>query len=281
MVTDQDASTFAAAGYPAAWERMTAEWARPEGDDRAWLLYSANYLLRTGGVRWALDPLSLRRRLPSAPAVEPAALAALDLIVLSHRHADHFDPQLLRELKACSARWVIPEFMHAHVQDLDLPAERVIVPQPLEPLRFGGLTLTPFEGLHLEADASRPDGQRGVPAMGYLAEFHGKRWLFPGDTRTYDAGRLPRFGALDGLFAHVWLGRSAALEPEPPLLESFCRFCLDLQPGRIVLTHLDEWGRAEPERWGVHHARQAMMRLQALAPEVPVRFARMGDGIPL
>jgi len=74
---------------------MLSEWQRPEASDRAWLLYPANYLLRTAGIRWAIDPLTLCQRLPIAPEVDVSALAGLDCIVLTHRHADHLDVGLL------------------------------------------------------------------------------------------------------------------------------------------------------------------------------------------
>ena len=68
----------------------------------------------------------------------------------------------------------------------------MIVPVNGEPIHLGSLTLTPFTGLYLT------DGQ-GVPSTGYLAEFNGKRWLIPGDTRVYDLAQLPCFGRLDGV----------------------------------------------------------------------------------
>jgi hypothetical protein len=271
----------AAHAYPGLFARIVSEWAAPVPGDRAWLLYAANYLLRTGGVRWALDPLSLRQRLPTAPEVDPSALAALDYVVLTHRHADHLDLNLLRRLRDLPLRWIVPEFLLDPLQSLGLPPEKLILSRRLEPLALGGLTLTPFDGLHWEPAPGYPDGQRGVPALGYLAEFNGKRWLFPGDTRTYDATRLPAFGRLDGLFAHLWLGRSAALLEAPPFLDAFCRFCLDLQPGCLIITHLDEWGRPAAEQWTRTHARMAVDWFHAHAPGIPVHIAGMGDSLAL
>ena len=111
-----------------------------------------------------------------------------------------------------------------------------------------------------------PDGRRGPPVMGYLAEFNGKRWLIPGDTRKDDANQLPSFGAVDGLFAHLWFGRSCALHSEPPLSDAFCQFCLDLSPRRILLTHLNEYGRDANEFWDLQHARKIMPWLACWQP---------------
>lgn len=278
-----DRKAALATGYPCLWQSMLSEWGRPdeEASDRAWLLYSANYLFRTGGVRWVLDPLTLQRRLPSAPGVDTSALAALDYIVLTHRHADHLDPALLSQLKAFPARWILPEFLLDQLRPLTLPAEKIILAHPGEPLSLGNLALTPFNGLHWEADPGYPENRRGVPALGYLAEFNGKRWLLPGDTRTYDASQLPGFGAVDGLFAHLWLGRGQALQAQPHLLDDFCRFCQELQPGRIIITHLEEVGRLPQEYWDMDHLEQVRQHLLALKPELSVEPARVGESVCL
>jgi phosphoribosyl 1,2-cyclic phosphodiesterase len=272
----------ASEAYPQIWHQIIEEWNSTDQSDRAWLMYSANYLLRTGGVRWALDPLTLRRRLPSAPAVDASALSAADFIVLTHRHADHLDPDLLRSLCDYSLRWVVPAPMLSQVWDeVGIQEKDILVPEPLKPFELHGIYFTPFEAFHWSADPSRPEGRRGVPEIGYLAEFCGKRWLFPGDTRTYDADLLPRFGGVDGLVAHLWLGRQRGLQEDEAMIESFCRFCLNLQPGRIVLTHLEELGRDARDYWDEGHAERVVQRFCQLAPSLEVTFARMGDSFQL
>jgi hypothetical protein len=49
-----------AARHSHLWADMIAKWNLPGPEDRAWLMYSANYLFRTGEVHWAMDPLTLR-----------------------------------------------------------------------------------------------------------------------------------------------------------------------------------------------------------------------------
>ncbi len=269
------------AAFPARWHRMIVEWARQDTSDRAWLMYSANYLFRTAGVRWALDPLSMRQRLPTAPRVDLSALVILDYVVLTHRHADHLDLNLLTRLCDFPAQWIVPEFLLDSVRTIDRPHKPVIVARPMEPLRLGGLTLTPFEGNHWETSPGYPQDLRGLPAMGYLAEFNGRRWLLPGDTRTYDTSKLPDFGQVDGLMAHIWLGRSQALKEQPALLEDFCRYCLAAHADRVVITHLQEVGRRLEEFWDVQHYNMVKKRLLELQPLLPVASALMGDSIDL
>jgi hypothetical protein len=127
----------AAREYPRLWQRIVSAWSSPEGSDQACLMYAANYLFRTGGVRWALDPLTLRQRLPYAPEVDISPLAALDYVVLTHHHADHLDLNLLHLLKEFQTRWVVPEFLRDSLSFLSLPDEKNNHSLPVGSTAFG------------------------------------------------------------------------------------------------------------------------------------------------
>lgn len=270
--------------FPNLWSQMIAGWQQPATDDQAWLMYSASYLVRTGGVHWAIDPVRFSHRVPGAPAIDFGKdLSSLSFVLLTHRHADHLDLDLLRALKDLPILWVIPEPMVSLVQrEAAIPAQRLIVPKPLEPLHIRDLTITPFEGLHWERFAAGESGvPQGVPATGYLVEFSGKRWLFPSDIRNLNAGKLPPFGPADGLFAHLWLGRGSALLKEPPLLDAFCEFILALRPRHVILTHLEEFGRDPRDYWDGRHADRVCLRLRESAPGTLVTTAFMGKSVSL
>ena len=275
-----------AASYPARWSQIIAEWSHPSENDCAWLMYSANYLLRTAGVRWGIDPLRLKHRLPKASEEDFARdLRGLSFVVLTHEHGDHLDIELLRALRNLPIRWIVPEaILQQVIAEAGLPEGRVTIPQVLQPIEIQGIKIVPFEGLHWETPASRQAGVeagelKGVPSMGYLAEFGGKRWLFPGDTRTYEVAQLPDFGPVDGVFAHLWLGRGCALLDRPPQLDAFCRFYINLKPGAIVVTHLEEFGRQADDYWDGEHFRQVSARIRDLAPGMRVTCAVMGDRV--
>src|SRR4030042_5688072 len=79
----------AVARYPGLWNRVTDEWRADSAEDRAWLVHSANYLLRTQNVRWAIDPLALRWGVPEAqPLPLQRSLAHVSFVVITHRHPD-------------------------------------------------------------------------------------------------------------------------------------------------------------------------------------------------
>ena len=266
----------ASALYPALWSKMIAEWIVPDPQDRVWLMYSANYLFRTRSIRWAIDPLILNWRLKDAPRVDAAHdLGRLTFIVLTHDHNDHLDIDLLSALRHLPIRWIVPEFLLSKVMgQAGLSREKIMIPSPLIPIEIYGIKIIPFEGLHWETAA---DGSlKGLPAMGYLIESNGKRWLFPGDTRTYDASRLPSLDPVDMLFAHLWLGRGSALLDEPPLLEPFCRFLLDLKPRRIILTHLYELGRDANDFWDESHMQMVNSRFQEMSANISISPLLMG-----
>jgi phosphoribosyl 1,2-cyclic phosphodiesterase len=273
--------TEISAQYPSLWSKMIAEWNQPGSDDRSWLMYSANYLFRTNNIRWAMDPLALGWRIKDAPKVDVTHdLSGLSFVLLTHHHNDHLDIDLLSALRHLPITWVVPDFILTEVVErAGLPRKNIIVPVSLESIELNGIRILPFDGSHWE---NTPDGElKGVPALGYLIEVQGKRWLFPGDTRAYDASRLPATGPVDELFAHLWLGRGSALMNEPPLLDSFCRFCLDLQPRRIILTHLKEFGRDADDFWDESHVDQVCAKFQEINLDVLVTSAYMGTNILL
>ncbi len=262
---------------------MANAWAEPDGEPRAWLMYSASYLVHTGGLHWAIDPVRLKHRLVSAPSADYATdLQHLSLVLLTHEHGDHLDLQLLRSLRHLLITWVVPEPLLARVRgEAAIAPGRVLVPRPLEPMDQAGIRITPFDGMHWENHTAGAEQRRGVPSTGYLVEYGSKRWLFPGDTRSYVAGDLPAFGPVDVLFAHLWLGRAAAQHNPPPLLDDFCRWCIDLSPTRVVLAHLNEFGRDPEDYWTDEHARRVVGRIRQLRPELPVMPVSMGSSIEL
>ncbi len=266
----------AKAGYSAAWEKMIGEWKSTEAGEYAWLTYSANYLLHTAGVRWALDPVALSSRFPTMKSPDYAGdLGSLQVIVLSHVHNDHLDLDLISALKELPLLWVIPEFMiDLVIKNAAIPSRRIISPKPGSRINIKGLTLTPFEGLHIH-------DQGGVPEMGYLAEFSGYRWLFPGDTRQYDASQLPEFGRLDGVFAHLWLGKAGAWKDPPPLINEFCHFFSAFASKRLVITHLNEYGRDEKDIWGENHFHSVVQEFKKSAPSLQIEMGLTGNRINL
>ncbi len=274
------------------WARMMSEW-QADGPDAMWLMYSADYLLRTAGLRWAIDPVRLTYHVAQAGPVPTAPLADLDLVVLTHNHHDHVDEELLRELsRHDDTRWVVPHHMREVIGRCCIRQKRVIVPQPMRSVAVGPLRLTAFEGLHWEYPGRWGEGApvAGIDASGYLAEWSvgregangRRRLLIPGDTRTYDGSALPDFGPVDTVLAHVWLGRGAALEPDPPRLGELCGFIAALRPTeKVVLGHLEEVSREPEDYWSRGHADQVRRRLAEMLQGVAIEAPELWSAVTL
>jgi len=267
--------------YPKLWDRMLLEFSTPDVIARGWMLYSANYLFNTARVRWAMDPLRMVQRIPNSPDLDVSPLEKLDYIILTHRHADHLDLELLRLLLNYPATWIIPEFLLDHLRIEGLLSNKIVTPRSMEPISMDGITLTPFEGFHWESSNPDQNGRRGIPSMGYMVEFNGKRWLFPGDTRTYNPDALTGFGPVDVLFAHLWLGKGCALQDTPELIEAFCLHCLSSNPKLINITHLEEFGRQPGDYWDTRHFVPIEDWFRKHNPEIKVKSAFMGETILL
>jgi hypothetical protein len=263
---------------------MMRDW-RAAGPDAVWLTYAANYLLRTAGTRWMIDPARLNNLVPEAAPVPLDDLAALDFVFLTHGHSDHIDAALLRELARLGhLQWVVPRHMLTVAERQGIPVSRIIVPEPLQPLTIGNVTLTTFEGLHWEYPDRWGVGKpvAGIDAAGLLVEWPGHRVLFPGDTRTYDVAALPNLSPIDTLFAHVWLGRGAALQSNPPQLDAFCDFIEALAPTRrILLTHLWQVAREAEDYWDERHAKLVMTKLSKTMPGVAVTTPALWERVDL
>jgi L-ascorbate metabolism protein UlaG (beta-lactamase superfamily) len=266
----------AAAKYPGVWKHVIAEWNSDLTGNSAWLTYSANYLLHTAGVRWAIDPFSMSTRVTGIPVPDFAQdMQKLELVVLTHAHNDHLDLNLIRAIASLPIKWVIPEDMVDHILGkTTLNRSQIIIPKPGGMIYFKNLSLTPFASLHFHA-------RGGVKETGYLANIMQKNWLFPGDIRDFDPTRLPAFGSIDGVFAHLWLGKACALKEEPPYLDEFCNFFNRFSPKRIIVTHLNEFGRDETELWDETHFDRVKQRLAEVAPLVKVEMAVMGSKVTL
>lgn len=256
---------FVLSGFAARWHRMISQWQSPSPDDAVWLMYTASYLFATRGLRWAVDPVRLANRVPEAPPIEAARdLRALNFVLLTHRHADHVDSELWSQLAALDCLWIVPE----HMTDLffgisGLRRSRHLVAVSGREIAIPGARVTPFVSPHGER---RPDGVfQHVPATGYRVQIDECSFLFPGGVRTFELAGIEGFEGADVVFAHVFLGRSAALMPVPPLRDAFVDFYLACRSQRVFLTHLYELGREPADCWRLHHAQ---MIEDALVPTV-------------
>ena len=177
-----------------------ATWS-PQTITAAWLGHST-VLLNFFGVTILTDPVLLRRvgantcvgtigaKRLVAPALKPAQLPPIDLVLLSHAHMDHLDFATLHALSGH------PQAVTAHATDDLLQGTRLKNITPLawgEKARIrttnGDVHLRAFEVKHWGA-RWRYDKFRGYNA--YALEREGKKIIFGGDTALCESFRAQR-----------------------------------------------------------------------------------------
>ncbi|GAA0271241.1 MBL fold metallo-hydrolase [Cryptosporangium japonicum] len=225
-----------------------------------YFLGHSTVLVETEGVRVLTDPVLLPRvanvlRRAAAP-LDPALHSDVDVVCISHLHADHLDLASLRRLGR-DTLLVVPE---GAGELLHRKGFREVV--ELSPGKFhdvGAVRITATPAVH---DGLRtPFGPRAL-AVGYLIE--------SATTRVYFAGDTDQFDEMDDLGA---LGLDVALIP-------VWGWGPNLGPG-----HLDPRGAAEatgrlrprfavPIHWGTLHPYGIGRWMRAHLIDPPRRYAQ-------
>jgi L-ascorbate metabolism protein UlaG (beta-lactamase superfamily) len=244
---------------------------RPDLDLR--FIGHATVLIEVGGVRILTDPF-LRSQLGPlvrhGPPPDLETLGDVDVIVISHGHADHFD---LASLGAVAGRplVVVP-------RGLGTRARRAVRGEVLEMtaderIDLGRLEITAVTARHWIS----PGAPRAQP-LGYLLDI-GTRVYFAGDTGRFPAMRRMA-GAVEVALLPVWTW-GPHLGPGHLGPRSAAEVLVDIAPSVAVPIH---WGTLYPrqlhrvwsgplmepgDRFAAHAAR--------LAPDVDVRVLRPGE----
>lgn len=124
-----------------------------------------------------------------APAYDRGEIRSLPatLALVTHRHADHWEPQLF-----AGTNWKVlapPDATSA------VPPDRVV--PPTSRVAFGPIVIEPLETPHAR-----------IGHYSYLVTWHGRRLYFTGDTESADTLLAAR--NLDVAFVSPWLYRSIA-----------------------------------------------------------------------
>lgn len=147
----------------------------------------ATLLVEVDGVRVLTDP-ALTRRLGHLRryAAPPAAdVRRVDVVLISHLHADHLHPRSLRQVAAASpgATIVVPRGGAVFVEPAGL--RQVVEVEAGERLVVAGVQLEVTAAVH-GAERSPVDRRSAAP-VGYVLEHEGRRLWFAGDTDRYPA----------------------------------------------------------------------------------------------
>jgi L-ascorbate metabolism protein UlaG (beta-lactamase superfamily) len=244
------------------------------GDRITWLGH-ATVLIELDGVRLLTDPVLGRRVGPlvrvSGEAVDAAALAPIDSVLLSHLHADHADLGSLRRLHAPV---IAPSGAGDWLRGAGIEVVREV--SAGTEVSVGDVGVTAIPALH--DDRRRPLGRHADP-VGFVA--HGPLGVyFAGDTDLFEGMRELR-GTVDVALLPVWgWGPSVGeghLDPQRAAQAAAMigpKLAIPIHWGTFALP----WARdGDSDR----HAREFAERVLEVAPRVEVRVLAPGESAEL
>ena len=240
---------------------------------RVSLLGASSYLFQTGDFHWCMDPsFRFAYKLAKSPHRIGELLKDLDLVVITHAHADHFEEETVRQLAKNKTLWLIPDFMEEKAKAFGILPERMILAHEGEILTVGPLTLRVLAGRHF-----RPDTGKGTRAYGYVIQAEGHPTMaFPADVRDYSTDGIDPLDA-DVCFAHVWLGDKSDLADFGEYPDAFAAFMLKYSKKHLILAHLYENGRKDRQMWRREHALLSANALQTRCPDAKISIPAPGE----
>lgn len=272
LITEENARQYWAS-FPKRWEAMVAHIASaPSG---IWLMGHANYLLKTSSL-WAVDlnvcPTQAKQHL--LPRLRQD-LAALQVVMVTHYDVDHYDAQLLEALGENRLTVLVPHFIFPEDAQRLMRAGIVLrIVRPGDRIHLGELDIQVLPGFHVDQAGV------GVDAVGYRVRSQEQSFLFPSDVRNYPM--CHHQPGADWLFAHLWLGRVCAhLPPCEPGCSLFCDYLQRMNARHVLLTHLYDFGRIIPERWGTEHVALVQECLEGRGVSLDLAAPALGCRIPI
>lgn len=201
-------------------------------------LGGAGYALKTAEGKVALiDPYlsnSLERfygwkRLPSSPVVLQPREVEADLVLTTHAHEDHLDPDTIPGIaEGSKAIFVGPKTCVEMMREWGIPSERVMELNRGEQRVIAGIPVSAVLAHHVS-----PAGAQTPDAVGYVLELEGTVIYHTGDSLyTAELGRVKERHP-DILFV-VINGQYGNMNPEEA-----ARLTAELAPHRVVPMH---WG---------------------------------------
>lgn len=180
-----------------------------------------------------------------APPLRPDEITDASVILLTHDHVDHTDPQTLLPLAEASPRMrlVAPFTSRDRLVGAGLAEGRVEVPRVGEPISVAGATITAVPSAHTDVDHDPTKGAQGYPYVGYVIEWNDVTVYHAGDTVVYD-GLLEKLSAweLDVVFLPI-NGRDYFRERRGIVgnmdFREAAHLAEELDVGLIVPTHFD------------------------------------------
>ncbi|HEV2122005.1 MAG TPA: MBL fold metallo-hydrolase [Chloroflexota bacterium] len=227
------------------------------------------WLVRAVGKLVAFD-LDLDRdsRLQPSPIATAELAPVLDAVFITHEHGDHFGEstaRLLAELSRCT--YVVPANCVERAERFGIPATRIAVARPRQPLEVAGIPVEPQRALHGHTNFS-VYRHANLDDCGYILTLAGRRIFQPGDSVLLQ-DHLEDLGKIDVLFVSPTL-HNMHIAASTTLIETIC-------PELVFPQHFGTYRPTEQNRfWTVGYPDELH---SSLSPEMQQRFHKLDQGV--
>jgi L-ascorbate 6-phosphate lactonase len=154
-----------------------------------WWAGNAGWLIKSDGVLISTDlDLSTEDKIQPPPVSARDLAGELDVAFVSHHHGDHCNVPTIKALaEGGRITLVLPRPCVKEVAGLNIPKQRIIVPEPGQPFDVKGIHVEPIHAIHGNQEFTvltrEPDFVESIAHnCGYVFNIQGKRFLHPGDS---------------------------------------------------------------------------------------------------
>jgi len=238
-----------------------------------WWMGNAGWLIKSGDLLIGTDlDLSPEEKIQPPPITASDLASEIDIAFVSHHHGDHCNVPTIRTLaQRGKCVFVLPRPCGKEVSSLAIPADRIIVPEPLQPFDVKSVHVEPIHAIHGNQDFTvltrEPDFVEKIAHnCGYVLNIQGKRFLHPGDSvLTEEHLNLKN---IDVLFVsptvhNMYIDRAMILINR-------------LQPGYIFPQHFGTYQEVEAQAFWRHgYPDELKMRL---SQDLQKRYHRLQQG---
>lgn len=158
-------------------------------DLAVWWTGNAGWLIRSGDLVIGLDlDLSTPQKVQPPPITPAAAAEVVDVAFVSHHHGDHCNIPTIRALAAGGkTTLVLPQTCVSRLPGLNLPPDRLIVPQPGHAFDVKGIRVEPIHAIHGNQEFTvltrEPDFLESMARnCGYVFTVGRMKFFHPGDS---------------------------------------------------------------------------------------------------
>ena len=170
-----------------------------------WWLGQSGYVIKSANGTLVVDPylsehLTKKYADTNKPHIRmtrhpfrPHELTGIDVVLASHKHSDHLDPETAPILleRSPTARIILPQSLSAHAESLRIPNDRTVGIDAGETVEIAGFRIRAIPSAHEGLDK---DAAGHHLYLGFVIEVEGLRLYHSGDTLLYD-GLVDRLGA--------------------------------------------------------------------------------------